>query len=338
MTKPITHVPPFKPSKLPSPILFVGEAPSDEEIIKGEPLVGPAGRIFNAILATAGLTRSRYYITNFYDEQAPDNDVNIFRADKDKTAAALKRLAGEVAEAQPTVIVPMGAHALWAFTGQNSITPYRGAVTAATRVAPVGTKLVPTFHPSHVQKQWKFFPVVVADIIKAAAEERKGPKITYPHLKLNIMPTIADLKAWTPLIQGADILSTDIETGWGQITCIGFAPNDHEAINVPFVDFGQPGRSYWRTPEEEVQALRIVEQWLDYPMPKLFQNGPYDVMWIAKKWHMMVRNYSEDTRLAHQALYPELPKDLAFMGASYTDLGNWKNWGGRYSSANKRDE
>jgi len=70
----------------------------------------------------------------------------------------------------------------------------------------------------------------------------------------------------------------------------------------------------------------------------LFQNGPYDVMWIDKKWKMKVMNYGDDTRLAHQVLYPELPKDLAFLGATYTDLGAWKNWGGRYSSANKRDE
>lgn len=329
-------VPPYKPSKLPAKIMFVGEAPSDEEIIQGEPLVGPSGRVFSAILRTAGLERSEFYITNVYDEQAPDNDVSVFRADKEKTAKAIARLTREVEEANANVIVPLGATALWAFTGQSSITPYRGSVTSATRIRP-GAKLVPTFHPSHVIQQWKFFSTVTADIIKAAAESRKGPKIVYPRVSLNIKPSLADLEMWKPRLLAADILSTDIETGWGQITCIGFAPNDHEAFGVPFFDFRKPNRSYWSSPEAEFEAMRFVEEILDCPVPKLFQNGPYDVMWLSKKWRMRVRNYSEDTRLAHHALFPELPKDLAFMGATYTDLGAWKNWGGRYSSNEKRD-
>lgn len=330
-------VPPYKPSKLPSPIMFVGEAPSDEEIIKGEPLVGSAGRVFDAVLRTAGLNRADYYLTNVYNEQAPDDDIGVLRADKEKTAEAFKRLAIEVEEANASVIVPLGPTALWAFTGQNAITPFRGSVSAASRVKP-GVKLVPTFHPSHILQQWKYFPVVVADIIKAAAEAVKGPKIVYPHLTLNIRPTLADLAIWKPKLLGADLLSTDIETGWGQITCIGFAPNAKEAICIPFVDFGKPTRSYWGSIEDEMTALRMIEEVLGSDIPKLFQNGPYDVTWISKRWHMVVRNYLHDTRLEHQVLYPELPKDLAFMGASYTDLGAWKNWGGRYANNNKRDE
>jgi uracil-DNA glycosylase family 4 len=329
-------VPAYKPRKLPAPILFVGDAPGDEEVIRGEPLVGPAGRVFDAILRTANLSREDYYITNLYDEQAPDNDISQLRADKDKTAAALARLTKEVEEAQANVIVPLGPTALWAFTGQSAISPYRGTVSQASRLAP-GAKLVPTFHPSHVMAQWKYFSTVTMDIIKAALEARKGPKVVYPRVRLNIMPSVQEVLDWEPKLIAADLLSTDIETGWGQITCIGFAPNAHEAICVPFVDFGKPHRSYWKTVEEEFTVMEALRRILASPTPKLFQNGPYDVMWIAKKWKMKVANYSEDTRLAHQALYPELPKDLAFLGATYTDLGAWKNWSGRYSSGNKRD-
>lgn len=331
-------IPPYKPAHLPTKIMFVGEAPSDEEIIKGEPLVGPAGRVFNAALRTAGLERADFWITNVYDQQPPDNEVQVFRQDAARTKEAFLRLAAEIEEAKPNVIVPLGATALWAFTRELSITPYRGAVSQANRIAP-GAKMVPTFHPSHIVRgNWKHFATLTQDFIKAAREARKGPRVVYPHVRLNIMPSVEEVLEWVPKLTGADLLSTDIETGWGQITCIGFAPNDHEAICVPFVDFGKPHRSYWKTPEEEFTVMRALEEVLSAPNPKLFQNGPYDVMWIAKKWKMKVMNYSRDTRLSHQALFPELPKDLAFMGATYTDLGAWKNWGGRYSSANKRDE
>lgn len=329
-------VPPYKPRKLPSKIMFVGEAPADEEIIRGEPLVGPSGRVFRAALRTAGLDPEAYWITNVFNEQAPDNDASLFQRDKEKTAAAFARLAGEIEEAKPNVIVPMGATALWAFGLGTSITPYRGAVSKATRIVP-GAKLVPTFHPSHIIRgNWKHFPTITRDFIRAADESRTAT-ISYPRLALNIQPTLEEVLAWEPKLKAADILSTDIETGWGQITCIGFAPNASEAICIPFVDFGKPDRNYWRTADEEFAALRSIERVLDAPNPKLFQNGPYDVTWIAKRWKMMVRNYSLDTRLLHQALFPELPKDLAFMG-TYTKIGSWKNWGGRYSSANKRDE
>lgn len=331
-------VPPYKPSKLPASIMFVGEAPSDEEIIRGEPLVGPAGRVFRAALRTAGLDPEAYWITNVYQEQAPDNDTTGFRNDKEKTSAAFKRLADEISEAQPNVIVPLGSTALWAFGLGSSITPYRGAVSQAARIKP-GAKLVPTFHPSYIVRgNWKHFATLTKDFIRAAREAKKGPRIRYPSLRLNIQPTVEEVLQWEEKLIGSDLLSTDIETGWGQITCIGFAPNDHEAICIPFVDFGKPDRNYWRSAQEELTVMRSVERVLNAPNPKLFQNGPYDVMWIAKKWKMFVRNYSRDTRLAHQVLFPELPKDLAFMGATYTDIGAWKNWSGRYSAGNKRDE
>jgi uracil-DNA glycosylase family 4 len=298
--------------------------------------MGPAGRVFDAFLRTANLERSDYYLTNVYDEQAPDNDIAQLRADKEKTARALARLTLEVQEAQANVIVPLGPTALWAFTGQSAISPYRGTVSQATRIAP-GTKLVPTFHPSHVVAQWKYFSTVTMDIIKAALEAKKGPKVQYPRVRLNIMPSVQEVLDWEPLLTNSDLLSTDIETGWGQITCIGFAPNDHEAICVPFVDFGKPHRSYWKTVEEEFTVMEALRRILAHPVPKLFQNGPYDVMWIAKKWKMKVANYSEDTRLAHQALYPELPKSLSFMGSTYTDLGAWKHWSS-HGASNKRDD
>lgn len=337
MTHPKT-IPPYKPNRLPSPIMFVGEAPSDEEIIRGEPLVGPAGRVFRAAMRSAGLDPEQYYITNVYDQQAPDNEIAVFTQDKAKTAAAFARLQAEIEEAHPNVIVPLGSTALWAFGLGSQITPYRGAVSTALRLK-VGAKLVPTFHPSHIVRgNWKHFATLTKDFIRASREAKKGSRISYPRLSLNIMPTVEEVLAWEPKLIASDLLSTDIETGWGQITCIGFAPNDHEALCVPFVDFGQPSRNYWKSPADEQTVMRSLERVLAAPNPKLFQNGPYDVMWIAKKWHMTVANYSRDTRLAHQVLFPELPKDLAFMGATYTDIGAWKNWGGRYSSANKRDE
>ena len=42
-------------------LMFVGEQPGDQEDLAGKPFVGPAGKVFDAAMAEAGLERSRAY-------------------------------------------------------------------------------------------------------------------------------------------------------------------------------------------------------------------------------------------------------------------------------------
>jgi hypothetical protein len=141
----------------------------------------------------------------------------------------------------------------------------------------------------------------------------------------------------------APLLSVDIETGWGQIRGISFAPSEEEAMYVPFIALDKVNRSYWATPEQEASVWRAVKDCLESDTPKLGQNfANYDVVWLFSKMGIRVRNLREDTRLLHKALYPELPASLAFMGSAYSRQGHWKGWGSRgWSQAErgaKRDE
>ena len=45
-------------------VVFVGEQPGDQEDIAGKPFVGPAGKVFDAILDEAGIDRPKVYVTN----------------------------------------------------------------------------------------------------------------------------------------------------------------------------------------------------------------------------------------------------------------------------------
>lgn len=331
---PVT-VPAQWPTKLPTKIAFVGEAPSDEEIVARKPFVGPSGKVFNQMLRSANLDRNKYLITNVYDTQAEDNNVNLFRADKGKTAEATARLREEILRAKPNIIVPLGATALWAFTGYGSISPFRGATTSATRIVP-RAKLLPTFHPAMVIRQWKYLPVVVGDFVKAARLAHRK-RIAYPTKRVFIQPSEMEVREYLQQAVQAPALSIDIETGWGMITSVQFspAPYDH-AMNIPFFDFRKPSRNYWLTDEAEWRVWLMIRDVLEHPIPKLGQNFTYDTYWLKWKMHFRINNYDGDTRLAHKALFPELPADLAFMGATYTDIGAWKHYGGRFSE-DKRD-
>lgn len=317
------------PSQKPCRIAFIGEAPSDEEVMFKKPFVGPSGSIFNAILRTAGLERSEYLVTNTFDEQAPDNDVSSWMRDEARCQENFARLNSELMACQPNVIVPLGNTALWALTGHQSIKTFRGSVTKATRVYP-DAKLLPTLHPEAVRKDWRFLPVVAADFIKASEEADLGPQITYPKVELLIEPTFEDVQEFAQECFAAPKLAVDIETGWGQITSIAFAPTTSRALSIPFVDLRKPNRNYWASADDEFAVWRVVQAVCESPVPKVLQNGLYDLMWLIEKHGIAVRNYRFDTKLRHKVMFPELPADLASMAGSYTRIGAWKSWGGHY--------
>lgn len=348
-------VPSQYPSHFPARIAFVGEAPGTDEVDKGIPLVGASGRVFNSMLRTANLDRAEFYIGNVFDFKLADNEVSSLTAPAEEAKAGgfddippigksgylrpeyrpqLDRLRAEIMDVRPTVIVPLGATALWAFTGQANITAHRGSVTRASYILP-GAKLFPTYHPAFVLRQWKFFTIVVADFVKAF-REGGFRDIRIPHKELLIDPTREEVQDYVPRLLASDLLSVDIETGWGQITCIGFAPNAEQAICIPLVDLRKPNKSYWQDPKDEAEVWKIMKKVMESGTPLLGQNfGGYDAFWILDKAGIKPKNFRHDTRLIHHALYPELPKDLEFMGASYTQQGAWKSWG--HKAQEKRD-
>lgn len=274
-------------------------------------------------------------------EPLVDHDAAIFRAmlraaelpEQQTVWVADDTLAERVAKAQPNVIVPLGK-ALEAFLGPTGTGNYRGAVSAAKLVSP-GHKLVPTFHPEVIRKQWRMLPIAVGDLIKAQGEALRGPQIVYPKRFVYVEPDLEDIYAFKQRCFESPLLSSDIETGWGQITCIAFAPDEQTAICIPFVDMRKPNKSYWSSAEKEFCAWKEVREICECPAPKVGQNLTYDVQWLLRKKGIIVRNYRYDTRLQHKVMYPELPADLANMAASYTRIGSYKQWGGRYQQEKK---
>lgn len=339
------RVPPYIPEDRPVRISFVGEAPSTEELIKGQPLVGPSGRTFNAMLRAANLDRDAFHITNLFDQMIPgDGDTEIAKNrsmwlnDAVRVAENFARLTEELALARPNVIVPLGGTALWGFLGETGIAKYRGAVSAATRIRP-GAKLIPTYHPSAVNRNWPYMPIVVGDFNKAWTQSA-FPEIRYPKVELLVEPSVDDVRRFAEECKSARKLSVDIETGWGQITTIQFAvpSTPPRAMSIPFVDLRKSNKCYWLTAAQELEVWKIVRDVLESPVPKVGQNFSYDFFWLFDKRGIVVRNFRSDTRLRHKVLYPEWPADLGTMGAMYTDIGVWKMWAGRYQKdTDKKD-
>ena len=121
----------------------------------------------------------------------------------------------------------------------------------------------------------------------------------------------------------AERIAFDIETAFRTITCIGFSSSPHRAIVVPFFD-PRRGGNYWPTSGDEIRAWDWVRKVLGLHVPKVTQNGIYDVTYLWREHGYFPAKWTDDTMLLHHALYPEAQKGLGYLGSIYTNEPAWK--------------
>jgi uracil-DNA glycosylase len=335
-------------------IALIGEAWGVEEERAKRPFVGYTGHLLNDLLHDAEIERSSCFITNVFNIHPPGNKMEWFCGPKSSAIQGypaltqskyvrrdfigeLNRLADEIAGCNPNIVVCLGNTPLWAMCGKVGITKFRGVTDVSTHTA-VGFKILPTFHPTYLLRgQWQHRPTVVLDL-KKAVRESETDFVKRPHREIWIEPTLEDLETFYEThIKGCKILSIDIETKGQRVTCIGFAPTEGLAICVPFFDRRKKDRSYWGSHSDERKAWEFVKKILRSEIPKVFQNGLYDIAFLYRAMGLKTWNAEHDTMLLHHALQPEALKGLGYLGSIYTDEGPWKQMREKVTTI-KRDE
>lgn len=248
----------------------------------------------------------------------------------------LERLLEEIKIAQPNCIIAAGNTACWALLQTLNISAIRGAVTLS--VTEPFTKVLPTYHPAAILRQWNWRAITVADIIKAARES-EYPQIIRPERWIMINPSLSDIISWRDwlLDKNPPLLAVDVETQWKQIKTIGFAWSRDAAISIPFRTADHNSPHYWFTHADEKVAWLAVRSVLESEIPKLFQNGMYDLQYIFR-WGIKPNAVLHDTMLLHHSLYPEMRKSLGFLGSIYSNESPWKLMGRPKADTVKRDE
>jgi DNA polymerase len=128
-----------------SSVVFVGEAPGEEEDRQKKPFVGRAGRYLNEKLQEVGLRREDVYITNVVKSRPPGNR----KPTKDEMMGCLPYLRKEIEIIKPKLIVCLGSTALEGLLGKNlPITRYRGQVFDYPYDRNI--KVFLTYHPAYV--------------------------------------------------------------------------------------------------------------------------------------------------------------------------------------------
>jgi uracil-DNA glycosylase len=251
----------------------------------------------------------------------------------------LDRLSREIEIIRPNLILALGNTACWATLRATNIGSIRGTIAQASisSITGGGFKVLPTYHPAGILRNWAWRPIVLADLMKGA-REAQFPEIRRPERVVLINPTIEEVEEYTEkFLAEATELSPDIETAYGQISCIGFAPNIYEAMVVPFLDKTKPGWNYWPSQGQEERAWLAVRRLLESPIPKVGQNFIYDLQYITKLG-IKPAALANDSMLMHHSMYPELQKGLGFLGSVYTNEASWKLMRRQKSDTEKRDE
>ena len=141
-------------------VVLVGEQPGDVEDRRGEPFVGPAGRLLDESLEEAGIPRSEAYVTNavkhFRFTQTGRRRLHQTPG-PEHIEACRPWLVAEFALLNPEVVVILGATALKALLGgEYRVTRDRGRLlpfpvpTNAEETATHHTHAVITTHPSAI--------------------------------------------------------------------------------------------------------------------------------------------------------------------------------------------
>jgi DNA polymerase len=123
-------------------VVFMGEGPGADEDRLGEPFVGRAGQLLNAMLPSIGLKRADVYIANVVKCRPPGNRD----PEPDEAAACMPFLKRQIELIDPVVIVCLGRIAARYLLGTTApISSYRGRWTKW-----MGRDVLPTYHPAYL--------------------------------------------------------------------------------------------------------------------------------------------------------------------------------------------
>jgi uracil-DNA glycosylase len=338
------NVPPDGP--IPARIMIVGEAPGADEERLGRPFVGMSGGELDRMLAEAQISRAECFVTNVCRVRPPGNDLSHFIAKTKKEITSdhtlikgkhvkkpilegLDLLEKELKLVKPNIVIALGNTSLWALTDKWGIQRWRGSMLSRLD----GVKIIPTYHPAAILREWSWRAITVADLRRAAIY-RDGRPYPTPNWRLKVRPTFQEVVAQLEWLigQGPDLnLVLDIETSYGHIECFGLAWSAEEGLCIPLMMRNQAA-SYWTADEEGEIVWRLYRLLTQASI--IGQNLLYDSQYIYRWWHFIPR-VRFDTMTAHHVCFAGLPKKLDFQASMYSpyyvqwkkERGEWKEGG-----------
>jgi uracil-DNA glycosylase family 4 len=305
-----------------APLWIIGEAPGQAESVAGAPFVGPSGTLLRRFLLQVGIDPATCYIDNLWPERVPSDRLSrLYKDGRPNNDLALRTLdlLYLASQHKPNLILCLGALPAQAFTNCLTWDPktrsftgigdYRGSLLEG----PAGIKILPTFHPAYILRNYADHGIFLADLTKAATE-RGFPEIRRKSRELIPNPVgakLAEVKERLLDTPKDGVITLDIEYIGTRLLCVGLT-ND----------------SSWGTSiaTDTVTGLETVREIVLSGRGLNMQNSMFDCSIL--EWHYdmpVIKHLVYDTMLAAHAINIELPKGLDFLCSIYTDQPYYKS-------------
>jgi DNA polymerase len=161
-------------------VVFVGEAPSLEEMEAGQAFAGASGELLQKILGAAAISPADYYLAPVMVwRPEPPTQYGKRPPTARELAFNLPYLRAQIDVVAPRIVVALGAQAFEALHGRTpSITQARGQWFDLA-----GVPLMPTYHPNYLlhnpsaaakRAVWEDFLLVMAKLGLPISEKQRG--------------------------------------------------------------------------------------------------------------------------------------------------------------------
>lgn len=153
-----------------SEVMFVGEGPGQREDERGQPFVGPAGKLLDEMLSAAGWTRAEVYVTNVVKCRPPGNRD----PEPEEIAACAPYLEEQLRILDAHLIVTLGRFSMARWFPGAAISRIHGQ----PRTLEDGRIVVPMYHPAAALRNGGLRPVLAADFerLPALLEQAKAAR------------------------------------------------------------------------------------------------------------------------------------------------------------------
>ena len=159
-----------------APLMFVGEAPGEQEDKRGEPFVGPAGELLDKMIEAMGWSRKSVYIANTIKCRPPGNR----NPQPDELGQCTPFLNAQIGSIAPRIIVALGRPAANHLLGTDApISALRGRFHDRH-----GVKVMPTFHPAYLLREpdrkrdvWADLKLVIAELARLGIQAPGTPRV-----------------------------------------------------------------------------------------------------------------------------------------------------------------
>ena len=131
-------------------LVFVGEAPGEEEDRLGRPFVGPAGQKLDQMIKAMGFSRDEVWITNLIKNRPPNNRTPL----QNEIDSGKGWLLQEIDIINPKIIVALGAPAAKALLSTSEgIGALRGRFHQVMHRDKTWL-VMPTYHPAYLLRKY----------------------------------------------------------------------------------------------------------------------------------------------------------------------------------------